>query len=151
MSMEDNMMKKKSKELSKKELSFLRNLLTEQKKELIFKNVYLSDDFNLDSEDRSDEVDQANADVSNAQRLRFRNRESFYEKKIEQTFRKIEDGTYGYCEGCEEPIGFKRLCARPVAEQCIMCKEESERDESASFIGRKSKSLGAQINLVNHG
>ena len=141
-------MAKKRKPLTKKELRVLTGILETEKESLIFKDVYLSDEFNIDDEDRSDEVDQANADVSNAHRLRIRNRENFYAKKIELALSRIEENTYGSCDECAEPIGFKRLEARPTAEMCILCKEESERDESASIIGRQSKSLGNRINLV---
>jgi DnaK suppressor protein len=125
----------------------LKVLMEGQRDELIFKEVY-SDEFNVSDEEKSDEVDQANAAVANAQRLRFRNRENFYEKKIVAALRRMEEGSYGACNECDEPIGYKRLSARPTAEQCIICKEESERDESMSFIGKQSKSLGKQMNVA---
>ena len=50
-------------------------------------------------------------------------------KKIDKTLNKIDAGTFGVCERCEEPISIKRLEARPVAELCINCKEEVERVE----------------------
>ncbi|RME03231.1 MAG: hypothetical protein D6812_05405, partial [Deltaproteobacteria bacterium] len=50
--------------------------------------------------------------------------------KIEKSLRKIDMGTYGICEECEEEIGRNRLEARPVAELCIRCKEEQEEMEA---------------------
>ncbi len=49
--------------------------------------------------------------------------------KIEKTLEKIDQGTYGECEGCGDEIGAKRLVARPVASLCIACKDEQERLE----------------------
>ena len=132
------------------EIKQLKKTLESELESLIFKDVHYSEEFNLNEEDRSDEVDQANADVSNASRLRFRNRENFYKRKIEKSLMKINEGSYGSCEDCESDIGFKRLVARPTAELCILCKEENERDEFSSISGRKSKSLGQTINLVGH-
>ena len=138
------------KALTKKQTLELKKLMESQKEELIFKDVYLSEEFNLNDEDKSDEVDQANSAVANAERLRFRNRENFYEKKLAASLKRIEKGEYGICDECEGPIGYKRLIARPTAEQCIICKEESERGESMSFVGKQSKSLGKKMNVVSH-
>ncbi len=138
-----------NKALSLSEMDYLKDVLLDEKQKLIFKDVYISDEFNLNEEDRSDEVDHANADASNAQRLRFRNREVFYLKKLNEALKRMERAEYGFCTECEDPIGFKRLVARPTAELCVACKEESERDESHNYIARQSKSLGRQINLVH--
>lgn len=137
----------KSRALTLDQIDFLKAILMQQKENLIFKTRY-SDEFNLQVEDRSDEIDQANADFCNAQRLRFRNRENFYEKKIDEALRRIEKNEYGLCRECEDPIRFSRLRARPTADLCIVCKEESERDESCHFLARQSKSRGRQLAYV---
>ena len=49
--------------------------------------------------------------------------------KIEQAIKKIENGTYGFCEETGEPIGIKRLIARPVATLCIAAQEKHEKNE----------------------
>jgi len=135
------------KPLTKKETKILRCILEEQKDKLIFRNRQF-DGLNFDEEDRSDEVDQANADYSNAQLLRFRNRDNFYEKKIDEAILRIKKGEYGLCKECDGPIRFARLRARPTAEQCITCKEESERIENHNFFGRQSKSRGRALELT---
>ena len=131
-----------------KQLKELRRKLEEEQERLIFKGVVESEEFNLRTEDRKDDVDHANSDRLNAQRLRFRNREVFYEKKLKLALDRIDGKEYGLCEECEEPIGFIRLMARPTAEKCIRCKEESEKDENNNFIQRKSKSYGNAISYV---
>jgi DnaK suppressor protein len=52
-------------------------------------------------------------------------------KKIERALLKIDEGTFGICEECEEPISIKRLEARPETTLCIRCKEDQERMEKA--------------------
>lgn len=95
-----------------------------------------------------DEVDSANDDIIRHAELRFATRETLYLKKLKKTRGLIDSDEYGICEDCGSDITFTRLMARPTSTLCIVCKEESERDELQSFHGRKSKSLGTQISLV---
>ncbi|MCO4755691.1 MAG: TraR/DksA family transcriptional regulator [Bacteriovoracaceae bacterium] len=94
-----------------------------------------------------DEVDSANDDIIKHSELRFTTRETLYLKKLKKTRPMFDGDEYGICEDCGSEITFQRLIARPTSTMCIGCKEESERDELQSFHGRKSKSLGQQINL----
>lgn len=137
-----------SKGLTKKQLKELKENLLITKQRLINELSLSSDDMSIDSEERFDEIDQASADQSNDQKLRFRNRSVFYLKKINNALEKIDTQEYGHCEECDVNIRYERLMARPTAELCIDCKEESERDESNSSYGRQSKSLGVVIDLV---
>lgn len=140
----------KAGKLTKRQVDKIKKLIESEMEKLVFKDTYESEEFNIDVEDRSDEVDQANADVSNANLLRFRNREVFYVKKLRGALKRIEENDFGTCVECDEYIRFERLVARPTAELCIRCKEESEREESNNFLGRQSKSLGKMLNLVRH-
>lgn len=137
--------KQANRKLTQKQIKKLEDLLQSELESLIFKGVYLSEDFNLSDEDRSDDVDLANAAVSNASRLRFRNREVFYAKKIQQALKRIEKNEYGECIECGLNIGFRRLQARPTAEQCIVCKEENEKAESNNVFGKRSKSFDISL------
>lgn len=94
-----------------------------------------------------DEVDSANDNILLAADMRFSNRESLYYKKIMKTLSKIESDQYGMCDECGEPITYSRLIARPTSEMCILCKEESEREESQNFFERRSKSLGREMTV----
>src|SRR5690606_16079539 len=94
-----------------------------------------------------DEVDAAVADYEGSHLLRFRNREVFYAKKLDKALKKIESGDYGACIECDGMIRFERLLARPTADMCIQCKEESEREESSNIFGRQSKSMGKTVDL----
>lgn len=95
-----------------------------------------------------DEVDSANENILKHSELRFATRETLYLKKLKKTLKIVDSDEYGICEDCGAPITFTRLMARPTSTMCIVCKEESERDEFQNFHGRRSKSLGNSINLV---
>ncbi len=94
-----------------------------------------------------DEVDSANDNILLAADMRFSNRESLYYKKIMKTLSKIETEQYGMCDDCGDPITYTRLMARPTSEMCILCKEESEREENQNFFERRSKSLGTVMSV----
>lgn len=84
----------------------------------------------IDSDERMDEVDQASSEYMQAFSFRLRGRERFLMDKIEHALLKIDQGTFGICEECDEPISLKRLQARPEAQLCIQCKESQEREEA---------------------
>ncbi len=132
--------------LSKKQLETLRQKLLAEKHSLVF--AELTDNISLSLPEGSDEVEQSITDYQNSHLLRFRNREVFYTKKIEGALKKFEVNEYGMCNECGSWIKFERLLARPTAEMCIQCKEEAEREESSSFFGRQSKSLGKTVDLT---
>lgn len=134
--------------LTKKQRHELKDYLLAEQERL--RNAFVVDEerYQLKNDDRKDEVDQASADLERSQQLRFRNRDVFYAKKINKALEKFNDDEYGTCEECGVDIKYERLRARPTAEMCIVCKDESEREESANFIARQSKSLGKKIDLV---
>lgn len=95
-----------------------------------------------------DSVDEANNNIMLESSNRLNSRESLYLKKLYKTQKKIDTGEYGICTDCDAKIPFTRLKARIVSDLCIDCKEESESEESKSFAGRQSKSLGKKIDIV---
>lgn len=76
-----------------------------------------------------DQTDWASAEMQRAFELRTRDRERKLLAKIDAALKRIEDGTYGYCEETNEPIGIKRLEARPIATLSIEAQERHERRE----------------------
>lgn len=80
-------------------------------------------------ENLADINDQASQESERSFELRIRDRERKLIAKVHEALRKIGDGTYGVCESCGEPIGAKRLAARPVTTYCINCKAEMEEEE----------------------
>jgi DnaK suppressor protein len=75
--------------------------------------------------------------------MRLLNRETLYIKKLDEALRRIEEGTFGECDDCGEDIEIRRLEARPTATLCVSCKEEQERKEILTAVGREHKSLGS--------
>ncbi len=99
-----------------------------------------------------DEVDSANDNILLSADMRFSNRENLYYKKVMKALSKIETENYGMCDECGGEISFQRLLARPTSEMCIICKEESEKEENQNFFERRSKSLGREMSLSSsHG
>lgn len=79
----------------------------------------------------ADQSDWASAEIQRAFELRTRDRERKLLAKIEAALKRIEDGSYGYCEETQEPIGIRRLEARPIATLSIEAQERHERRERA--------------------
>ncbi|MDZ4677240.1 MAG: RNA polymerase-binding protein DksA [Oligoflexia bacterium] len=113
-----------------KELERFKKLLLTQKAELLNNSrKLLKEEAQHNQDDLADETDLAASEVHQNLTLRLRDRERLLIQKIESALGKIEVGSYGVCEECEEPIEPKRLEARPVATLCIACKEVEEHKE----------------------
>jgi len=120
-----------SSHLSPKQLEKFKALLSEKRRRLLDQaNETLENEMILSADDRFDEVDQASSEYMQAFSFRLRGRERHLMNKIEHALRKIDEGSYGECEECEEPISTKRLQARPEAPLCIQCKEAQEKEEA---------------------
>jgi len=116
--------------MKKKELSLFTTRLKEEKARILNnKERSKNEDMTLSPDDLADEVDLASSELNQSVALRLRDRERLLLQKIEEALARIEGGTFGVCESCEEPIEVKRLEARPVATLCILCKEAQERTE----------------------
>ena len=82
-----------------------------------------------DNSASADIVDQASSQTEKSVELRASNRRRKLVNKIDQALKKIKDGTYGFCEETGEPIGLKRLIARPIATLSIEAQERHEKEE----------------------
>ena len=89
-------------------------------------NILNSNDDNVSS---ADVVDQASSYTDKSVEMKALNRSRKLISKINAALQRLKDGTYGYCEETGEPIGLKRLMARPVATLSIEAQERHERDE----------------------
>jgi DnaK suppressor protein len=81
-----------------------------------------------------DSMDESTEEEIYSTQLRLHDRETFLLAKIRDAMTRLESGTLDECEECSEPIGFKRLMARPVTTLCFECKsarEQVESDEAA--------------------
>ena len=113
-----------------KHLSFFKIKLTEWKKELVKANNEALYHGSMDDNSASaDIVDQASSYTDKAVEMKAINRQIKLISKIDQALLRVKDGIYGFCAETAEPIGLKRLMARPVAHLCIAAQEKHEKDE----------------------
>jgi len=120
----------KEKYMSDKHKTYFKKRLVDWKNEIIeinSKGLYLND---VDNEISSpDVVDQAASQTEKTVEMRTLNRQIKLLSKIEKAIKKINENTYGFCEETGEPIGLKRLIARPIATLTIEAQEKHEKNE----------------------
>ena len=122
--------KETEKYMCAKHLAFFKKKLLDWKTELKRSSNKALFNSSLDDNSTSaDIVDQASSYTEKNVEMRAINRQIKLISKIETALKKIQDGTYGFCEDTGEPIGLKRLMARPVATLCIAAQEKHEKDE----------------------
>ena len=120
----------KEKYMCEKHKTYFKKRLVNWKNEIIESNskgLYLS---NTDHEISSaDIVDQASSQTEKTVEMRTLNRQIKLLSKIDKAIKKIDNNSYGYCEETGEPIGLKRLIARPIATLSIEAQEKHEKNE----------------------
>ena len=120
----------KEKYMCAKQKAYFKKRLIEWRNEIIesnSKSLYLNE---VDQEISSpDIVDQASSQTEKTVEMRTLNRQRKLLSKIDKAIKKIADHTYGYCEETGEPIGVKRLIARPIATLSIEAQEKHEKNE----------------------
>lgn len=108
---------------------FKESLMEEKERIILNSRRSLSTELSISSDDLPDETDLAATEVNQNLVFKLRDRERHLLTKIDQALSRIENGTFGTCRSCEEPIEVKRLQARPVSELCLSCKEREEHRE----------------------
>ena len=120
----------KEKYMCEKHKTYFKKRLVNWKNEIVESNskgLYLS---NTDHEISSaDIVDQASSQTEKTVEMRTLNRQIKLLSKIDKAIKKIDNNSYGYCEETGEPIGLKRLIARPIATLSIESQEKHEKNE----------------------
>lgn len=111
------------------EVQFFKELLLKQRGEILNKTLALRHEAAIETTGQGDEGDLAVSEQSLVMTLRLQERDGHHLQKIDRTLGKIEEGSFGLCEQCEEPLQKNRLMARPVADLCVACKEEQESRE----------------------
>ena len=116
--------------MCEKHKAFFKQKLIDWKTEIVKSNNNALYNSSLDDNSASaDIVDQASSYTEKNVDMRAINRQIKLISKIDKAIKKIEDGTYGFCEETGEPIGIKRLIARPIAILCIDAQEKHEKEE----------------------
>ena len=109
---------------------YFKKKLSEWKTEIVKANNEALYNGSMDDNSASaDIVDQASSYTDKTVEMKAINRQIKLITKIDQALTRIKDGTYGFCAETSEPIGLKRLMARPVAELSIVAQEKHEKDE----------------------
>ena len=116
--------------MCEKHLTFFKIKLTEWKKDLVKANNEALYHGSMDDNSVSaDIVDQASSYTDKAVEMKAINRQIKLISKIDKALLRVKDKTYGFCADTAEPIGLKRLMARPVADLCIAAQEKHEKEE----------------------
>ena len=115
--------------MDQRDLEFFRELLNGRRAALLSDAGRTAQDMGDELEGFPDPTDRGSLESDRNLVLRIRDRERKLITKIDEAIARIEDGTFGLCEECEEPIGVERLKARPVTTLCIDCKAAQEERE----------------------
>jgi DnaK suppressor protein len=120
--------------LTPEETKQLRERLTAELQRLVA-NAQSALDFTMDRDrDRigRDSMDEAGEEELYSTQLRLHDRETFLLGKLREAMVRLDAGEIDDCEDCSQPIGFKRLLARPVTTLCFDCKSQREADEAVT-------------------
>lgn len=115
--------------MNPQQLEYFRQKLLRWKAELVRDANETLSNLTEQNLQQPDMADRASLETEHSIELRTRDRERKLISKINSALKRIEDGTYGYCEETDEPIGLKRLEARPIATLSLEAQERHERME----------------------
>ena len=119
----------KEKFMNAKMKEYFKQKLLSWKNELLKESSQTLNNLQSDNEAKPDITDRASEEIDRSFELRTRDRERKLINKINTALQRVEDGSYGYCEETGEPIGLKRLEARPVATLSLEAQEMHEKAE----------------------
>src|SRR5579872_2475518 len=115
--------------MNERQVEYFKQKLLNWKEEILRESRETVTHLQAETENHPDVADRASSETDRALELRTRDRERKLIAKIDEALRRIEEGTYGYCEETAEPIGLRRLEARPIATLSIEAQERHERQE----------------------
>ncbi len=115
--------------MNPRQREYFRRKLENWKEDILKESRETLDNLQEESQNHSDMADRASSESDRALELRTRDRQRKLISKIDAALKRIEDGTYGYCEETGDPIGIARLDARPIATLSLEAQEMHERRE----------------------
>ena len=115
--------------MNDRQLEYFRRKLLSWKEDILRESRETLSHLQTETENHPDLADRASSETDRALELRTRDRQRKLISKIDEALRRIEDGSYGYCEETGEPIGLARLEARPIATLSLEAQERHERRE----------------------
>ncbi len=120
--------------MDKKKLEQFKALLLKHRQQILNGGLLNnSEDLHISEEDLSDETDLATSMINQQISCSIRDREIFKLRRIDQALERVQDGTFGHCEECDDEIGMKRLENQPWSELCIVHAEEKEREDAQIY------------------
>ena len=115
--------------MNERQLEYFKQKLNAWKEDILRESRETLSHLQKETENHPDIADRASSETDRALELRTRDRQRKLISKIDEALRRIEDGSYGYCEETGEPIGLARLDARPIATLSLEAQERHERRE----------------------
>lgn len=115
--------------MNPRQREYFRRKLENWKEEILRESRETLENLQEESQNHPDLADRASSESDRALELRTRDRQRKLIAKIDAALKRIEDGTYGFCEETGEPIGVARLDARPIATLSLEAQEMHERHE----------------------
>ena len=115
--------------VNERQLEYFKQKLLDWKEDILRESRETLSHLQTDTENHPDIADRASSETDRSLELRTRDRQRKLISKIDDALRRIEDGSYGYCEETGEPIGLARLEARPIATLSLEAQERHERRE----------------------
>jgi len=115
--------------MNPRQREYFRRKLENWKEEILRESRETLENLQEESQNHPDMADRASSESDRALELRTRDRQRKLISKIDAALKRIEDGTYGYCEETGDPIGLARLDARPIATLSLEAQEMHERRE----------------------
>jgi len=115
--------------MNDRQLNFFKKKLLSWKEDILREARETVSHLQTETENHPDLADRASSETDRALELRTRDRQRKLIAKIDQALARVENGSYGYCEETGEPIGLRRLTARPIATLSIEAQERHERME----------------------
>ena len=115
--------------MNPRQREYFRQKLENWKEEILKESRETLDNLQEESQNHPDMADRASSESDRALELRTRDRQRKLIAKIDAALKRIDDGTYGYCEETGDPIGVARLDARPIATLSLEAQEMHERRE----------------------
>jgi DnaK suppressor protein len=115
--------------MNDRQKEYFRRKLIDWKNDILKESKYTLEQLQEESLHLPDIADRASSETDKAIELRTRDRQRKLIAKIDSALRRIETGEYGFCEETGEPIGIRRLEARPIATLSLEAQERHERSE----------------------
>ena len=123
-----------------------KTMFEEQRKNLIYSQGYINEDFFVQKDDMLDDVDFTSSEMEKEMRMRLRNREALFLKKLEEALGRIKEGTFGQCDNAKMKLISN--ASRPVRRRLSACTAKKSRNAWSRFILMGTSTRASERNSV---